>query len=279
MAKLIISSGAQSREAVLDDKPQSIGRKPANRIVLDDPAVSGRHAHIYCAGGKYFIEDLQSSNGTRVNGQSIGKHSLQHGDVVQMGSHQIKFLSEDEKPDLLGTLVMMAPPKQEPPEPAAESAPQFRIEREAASAAPEPQARPAAAGAGSELDLLDELVGSIRSHRKKELSAKEQKQAMFQAEWQKVLQFAEQLRGKLQGDPRVLYFAIARGGHDVMMRIKPSPNAAVILIMLSPHHPDSDGEHDITGLWLRRTGEQDQSFPTADQLKADVIRSLAFILA
>ena len=42
---------------------------------------------------------------------------------------------------------------------------------------------------------------------------------------------------------------------------------------------DSDGQHDITGLWMRRSGNQDRAFQTADEIKAEVIRELAFLLA
>ena len=64
-----------------------------------------------------------------------------------------------------------------------------------------------------------------------------------------------------------------------MLRVRPSPSAAVTLLMLTLHHPDSDGQHDITGLWMRRSGNQDRAFQTADEIKAEVIRELAFLLA
>lgn len=281
MAKLILRAGALRREITLDDKPHSIGRRPANRIVLDDQAVSGRHAHIYALAGRYQIEDLQSSNGTRVNGQPIRKQALKHGDRIQIGNNEFQF---DDPPDasepeqMLSTLVMMAPPMVQPPETPAAAEPKFTIAADAPPKSPgEPKADPGADA--SELDRLDELVGSIRSHRRKELSAKEQKQANYRDEWAKLRQFGEQLKAKLEGDERVLYFAIARTAEEIMLRVRPSPSAAVTLLMLTLHHPDSDGQHDVTGLWMRRSGNQDRAFQTADEIKAEVIRELAFLLA
>lgn len=281
MAKLILRAGALRREITLDDKPHSIGRRPANRIVLEDQAVSGRHAHIYVLGGSYQIEDLQSSNGTRVNGQPIRKQPLKHGDLIQIGNNEFQFDDPPvaaESEQMLSTLVMMSPPKVQPPETSSAAEPAFTI---AADSAPEPpaQPKPDPAATTSELDKLDELVGSIRSHRRKELSAKEQKQAAYREEWAKLRQFGEQLKAKLEGDERVLYFAIARTAEEIMLRVRPSPNAAVTLLMLTLHHPDSDGQHDITGLWMRRSGNQDRAFQTADEIKAEVIRELAFLLA
>lgn len=281
MAKLILRAGALRREITLDDKPHSIGRRPANRLMLDDQAVSGRHAHIYALGGRYQIEDLQSSNGTRVNGQPISKHTLKHGDRIQIGNNEFEFddppeASEPEQ--MLSTLVMMAPPKAQAPETTAAADPKFTI---AADAPPKPPGESKADPGTdtSELDMLDELVGSIRSHRRKELSAKEQKQAAYRDEWAKLRQFGEQLKAKLEGDERVLYFAIARTAEEIMLRVRPCPNSPVTLLMLTLHHPDSDGQHEITGLWMRRTGNQDRAFQKADEIKAEVIRELAFLLA
>lgn len=283
MAKLILRAGALRREIALDDKPHSIGRRPANRIVLEDQAVSGRHAHIYASGSSYLIEDLKSSNGTRVNGQPVSKQALKHGDRIQIGNNELLFDDPPATPaaeseQMLSTLVMMAPPKPQPPAPAADAEPQFTIPAEPApSTAARPAAEPAAST--SELDMLDELVGSIRSHRRKELSAREQKQAAYRDEWAKLRRFGEQLKAKLEGDERVLYFAIARTAEEIMLRVRPSPNAAVTLLMMTLHHPDSDGQHDVTGLWMRRSGNQDRAFQTAEELKAEVIRELAFLLA
>ena len=66
----------------------TIGRDPANQIVIDGNGVSRRHAQVTLAGGGLIIEDLGSSNGTLVNGQRIqGQRQLMPGDRVQLGQN------------------------------------------------------------------------------------------------------------------------------------------------------------------------------------------------
>src|SRR5579862_1779523 len=74
----------------------TIGRLPDNDIRIDNPAVSGHHSLIINILNDSFLEDLNSTNGTYVNGKLIKKHALQHGDVVTAGHHQLRFVEEDE---------------------------------------------------------------------------------------------------------------------------------------------------------------------------------------
>jgi len=82
-----------------DDRPRqfaaeptaTIGRLPDNTIILDSPAVSGHHACVFNADGRYVVEDLQSTNGTFVNGVRVSRHVLQHGDVIKVGDHELLF--------------------------------------------------------------------------------------------------------------------------------------------------------------------------------------------
>ncbi len=60
----------------------TIGRLPDNDIRIDNPAVSGHHSLIINILNDSFLEDLNSTNGTYVNGKLIKKHALQHGDVL-----------------------------------------------------------------------------------------------------------------------------------------------------------------------------------------------------
>jgi pSer/pThr/pTyr-binding forkhead associated (FHA) protein len=69
----------------------TIGRLPDNDLVVDNPAVSGRHAKVYKQGDKYVIEDLQSTNGTFISGQRIGSQALKDGDKITIGKHTIVF--------------------------------------------------------------------------------------------------------------------------------------------------------------------------------------------
>ncbi|MGI9309521.1 MAG: FHA domain-containing protein, partial [Gammaproteobacteria bacterium] len=70
----------------------TVGRLPDNDVRVDNPAVSGHHSLIINILNDSFLEDLSSTNGTYVNGKLIKKHALQHGDVVTVGHHQLRFV-------------------------------------------------------------------------------------------------------------------------------------------------------------------------------------------
>jgi len=70
----------------------TIGRLPDNTIVIDNPAVSGHHACVYREGGRFVVEDLDSTNGTFVNEQRVAvRHGLHDGDVLLIGKHRLAF--------------------------------------------------------------------------------------------------------------------------------------------------------------------------------------------
>lgn len=95
MAKLIYSlEGAFLGEFPLDKERITIGRRPTNDIHIDNLAVSGLHAAIVTIGNDSFLEDLESTNGTLVNGKPIKKHMLRHGDVIELGKYQLKYVNE-----------------------------------------------------------------------------------------------------------------------------------------------------------------------------------------
>jgi pSer/pThr/pTyr-binding forkhead associated (FHA) protein len=77
----------------------TIGRLPDNDIRIDNSAVSGHHSLIINILNDSFLEDLNSTNGTYVNGKLIKKHALQHGDVITVGHHQLRFVEDDEAQD------------------------------------------------------------------------------------------------------------------------------------------------------------------------------------
>ena len=83
MPKLILKfDDRELPECAVGTHPVSIGRLPDNNIVIDNPAVSGRHARVYREGNHYVLEDLKSTNGTFVNDKPIARHTLLEGDVV-----------------------------------------------------------------------------------------------------------------------------------------------------------------------------------------------------
>ena len=73
----------------------TIGRKPDNDIEIDNLAVSGHHARIFKMDDWFLIEDLDSLNGTFVNGKMIKESPLKNGDEILIGKHILKFLSTD----------------------------------------------------------------------------------------------------------------------------------------------------------------------------------------
>lgn len=93
MAKLILSmDGLVLKEITLDKERLSIGRKPHNDIQIDNLAISGEHAVIVSILNDSFLEDLNSTNGTLVNGQAIKKHFLRHNDVIELGKYKLKYM-------------------------------------------------------------------------------------------------------------------------------------------------------------------------------------------
>ncbi|MEO6422096.1 MAG: FHA domain-containing protein [Candidatus Nitrotoga sp.] len=96
-AKLILSmDGVVMQEYVLDKEHMNIGRKPHNDIVIDNLAVSGEHAAIVTILNDSFLEDLDSTNGTLVNGAAIKKHFLQNNDLIEIGKYKLKYLNDQK---------------------------------------------------------------------------------------------------------------------------------------------------------------------------------------
>lgn len=102
MPKMFISiDGVVIKEVQLTKDRSTLGRRPYNDIVIDNLAVSGEHAVLHMSGTDVFLEDLNSTNGTYVNGKAVKKQQLHNGDTVEIGKYQIKFVNEGalEKPE------------------------------------------------------------------------------------------------------------------------------------------------------------------------------------
>lgn len=113
MARLILSLDSQVlAEYNMSKERYTIGRLPDNDVRIDNPAVSGHHSLIINILNDSFLEDLNSTNGTYVNGKLIKKHALQHGDVITIGHHQLRFsdsqASEPEQDEFEKTMVIPA---------------------------------------------------------------------------------------------------------------------------------------------------------------------------
>ncbi len=113
MARLILSLDNQVlAEYNMTKERYTVGRLPDNDVRIDNPAVSGHHSLIINILNDSFLEDLNSTNGTYVNGKLIKKHALQHGDVITIGHHQLRFsdqqTSETEQDEFEKTMVIPA---------------------------------------------------------------------------------------------------------------------------------------------------------------------------
>ena len=96
MGKLVVSlDGVVIKEVQITKDKTTLGRRPYNDIVIDNLAVSGEHAVLQMVGADVFIEDLNSTNGTYINGKAVKKQLLSHNDTVEIGKYKIKFLVED----------------------------------------------------------------------------------------------------------------------------------------------------------------------------------------
>jgi len=95
MPKIFLKFNEQVLKEIPLDKPRlTIGRKPDNDLVIDNPAMSGHHALIFSEEGVFFIEDLGSTNGTFVNDAKIHKEKLKNNDRVALGAHVLIYQDE-----------------------------------------------------------------------------------------------------------------------------------------------------------------------------------------
>ena len=146
MARLILSlDGQVLAEYNMSKERYTIGRLPDNDVRIDNPAVSGHHSLIINILNDSFLEDLNSTNGTYVNGKLIKKHALQHGDVITIGHHQLRFsdqqTNDTEQDEFEKTMVIPA---------GQQSADQLAAAEKAAEAAAEAEAGAPEAKAGSD---------------------------------------------------------------------------------------------------------------------------------
>jgi hypothetical protein len=116
MPKMIVSiDGVVIKEVQLTKDRTSLGRRPYNDIVIDNLAVSGEHAVLQMSGSDVHIEDLNSTNGTYINGKAIKKQLLKHNDTIEVGKHKIKFLNEQAGAGFEKTMVIRPNPASSEP--------------------------------------------------------------------------------------------------------------------------------------------------------------------
>jgi hypothetical protein len=99
MAKLEMRFNDVALREILLDKPSiTIGRSKKNDIVIDNMAVSRKHARIYREGPRHIVQDLQSLNGTFVNNKKVSQWILSDNDQILIGKHTLLFIEEENQP-------------------------------------------------------------------------------------------------------------------------------------------------------------------------------------
>ena len=100
-ARVVVVRGAEEgRTFPLEDSKTVLGRGKDAAIVLSDPALSRHHAEIVFGGTEFRIRDLESSNGTLLNGSEVDEYALRHGDKITVGETQLRFeLERTERSD------------------------------------------------------------------------------------------------------------------------------------------------------------------------------------
>ena len=157
MAKLLVMrEGIIEQTVQLTKERMTVGRHKHNDIVLNHAAVSGEHAIVTTILDDSFLEDLQSTNGTFVNGHRIGKHFLQNKDVIKMAKYHLEFVTDGIRPlaAAAATVPAMPVPPQRPRPPQPEQAVQH------AQAAPATQFAAMAPAADLPLGHIEVLNGT-----------------------------------------------------------------------------------------------------------------------
>lgn len=99
MPRLIV----QSQEFIgkvfeLNAPSMSVGRVADNALQIDHNSVSGHHAELILEEKDYKVKDLDSTNGTRVNGERIAEQKLRRNDIVRFGNIELLYDSEFAAP-------------------------------------------------------------------------------------------------------------------------------------------------------------------------------------
>ncbi len=95
--RLLVLSGPLKDSIIpLSEGEVTIGREASNGIAIVDPSVSRKHCLLSSQGGRYLVRDLDSRNGTLVNGAAVEEHWLQHGDEIAAGDSSFLFLLDAE---------------------------------------------------------------------------------------------------------------------------------------------------------------------------------------
>ena len=91
MPNLTIRDGGRERTHQIEGDSLTIGRASTNAVEIHDAKASKEHCRVECVGDRWKVVDLESKNGTRINGAYKNKAWLEHGDTIEIGRAQIRF--------------------------------------------------------------------------------------------------------------------------------------------------------------------------------------------
>ena len=252
-----------------------VGRDAGNDIRLPEPAVSARHAVVITRMGQSTLHDLNSSNGTWVNGHKIESQLLQHGDVVQFGRLSMTFIDESSAASAPATgqsgntqrdatVKVGAPPEL--------NKTGFTVTG-AHHQSPSPQAAPQAPDVAD----LDRLMGAIRDYRKGETEQSEKKREEMFQEWQKVMGYCTALKTRLNSEPRVRFFEVSERRNEVVIRVEAAVGQPTQMVMLTWGHAEQR-ECALDGVWMRQPGQLDKRYEKCADVMRDLVPTIAHML-
>ncbi|MCX6848547.1 MAG: FHA domain-containing protein, partial [Verrucomicrobia bacterium] len=258
-------------------------RDAGNDIRLPEAAVSSRHAVIITRSGHSTVHDLNSSNGTWINGKRVESQALQHGDVVQFGRLSMNFVDESSASSgssasrgstQKNATVSIDQPQLPVPPPSAAAA---KANVTGLFKAPPAPAAPQLPPDAPDLAELDRLMGSIRTYRSSEEQLNAQKKEEMLAEWKKVMSYCAALKTKLSAESRVRYFEISDRRNEVVIRIERTPGQPTQLLMLTWGHIDQRA-HQQDGIWLRQPSQSDKRYEKCSDVMRDLVTTVAHML-
>jgi hypothetical protein len=157
MPKLIVSlDGIVIKNVTLAKNRTTLGRRPYNDIVIDNLAISGEHAVIQMTGGLAHIEDLNSTNGTNLNGKAVKREMLHNGDTIEIGKYKIRFFADSASGDEYEKTQLYRAPA---PTPAAHAPAPMMAAHGNTNSAPLPPTMPASFAHRTEPGALPEYEG------------------------------------------------------------------------------------------------------------------------
>lgn len=284
----------------------TIGRDPARNIVLESKAVSRHHGSLLSSGGKVLYVDEGSSNGSRVDGQPVTAPVQLNGkSVIQIGEYLItlQMMKPDGEPDpkrpvsvpastpvaapVVSTKAadaddafdvqpMMATQPPKPPVPMPASLEGFRITLDdAPKSKAKPEAPQLAAVVGS---LLDQQIKGIRSQREDYQETLRVRREQFEQAWREAVVAARELKARVGGDARVLYYVVSRDESEVTVKLKENSSRGFCNLTISRRHPLKETTAEGV-VWFAETGDDARAYSNPKDLIEDFVRAIAAKLA